>query len=69
MTLCSISLFTPAILCSRIVIFNTKEVAKDTILTQLALMTTIAQRIILDGDAEGETPGPKFGHLMITINQ
>lgn len=51
-------------------IFNTKEVAKDYLLGQLALMTTIAQRIKLDDEEEDpENPGPKFGELVIVINQ
>lgn len=50
-------------------IFNTKEVAKDYLLTQLALMTTIAQRITLDEEEDEENPGPKFAQLMIVINQ
>lgn len=62
----SITLFTPAILCSRIIVFNTKEVAKDTNLRNLDLMTFVADKIDL-GYKRG--PGAKFGDLIIVINQ
>ncbi|KAL1966183.1 hypothetical protein VTN77DRAFT_4735 [Rasamsonia byssochlamydoides] len=62
-----IILFTPAILCSRVVIFNTTEVAKDKILTSLALTTQLADKVDLGDDPA--ISGPKFGALMIIINK
>lgn len=32
-------------------------------------MTTIAQEIQLDGESEGVNTGPKFGSLIIVVNQ
>ncbi|KAH6605407.1 hypothetical protein Trco_007114 [Trichoderma cornu-damae] len=62
-----IILFTPAILCSRIIVFNTTDVAKDTILTSLAMMTLAADKLNFGGDKK--TVGPKFGQLVIIINK
>ncbi|RFU80147.1 hypothetical protein TARUN_2062 [Trichoderma arundinaceum] len=61
-----IILFTPAILCSRVIVFNTTDVAKDTILTSLAMMTLAADKLNFGGDRK--TTGPKFGQLVIIIN-
>lgn len=63
----SIILFTPAILCSRVIVFNTTDVAKDTILTSLAMMTLAADKLNFGGDRK--TTGPKFGQLVIIINK
>ncbi|KAH0524001.1 hypothetical protein TsFJ059_008926 [Trichoderma semiorbis] len=62
-----IMLFTPAILCSRVIVFNTTDVAKDTILTSLAMMTLAANKLNFGGDKK--TSGPKFGQLVIIINK
>ncbi|KAL7800260.1 hypothetical protein V8C37DRAFT_398480 [Trichoderma ceciliae] len=62
-----IILFTPAILCSRVIVFNTTDVAKDTILTSLAMMTLAADKLNFGGDKK--TTGPKFGQLVIIINK
>lgn len=63
----SIILFTPALLCSRVIVFNTTDVAKDTILTSLAMMTLAAEKLHFGGDKK--TSGPKFGQLVIIINK
>ncbi|KAK1244383.1 hypothetical protein MKX07_003182 [Trichoderma sp. CBMAI-0711] len=62
-----IMLFTPAVLCSRVIVFNTTDVAKDTILTSLAMMTLAADKLNFGGDKK--TTGPKFGQLVIIINK
>ncbi|KAL6892176.1 hypothetical protein GGI43DRAFT_414293 [Trichoderma evansii] len=62
-----IILFTPALLCSRVIVFNTTDVAKDTILTSLAMMTLAAEKLHFGGDKK--TSGPKFGQLVIIINK
>ncbi|KAI0137610.1 Aerolysin toxin-domain-containing protein [Hypoxylon sp. NC0597] len=59
-------LFTPAILCSRIIIFNTTTVAKDTVLNNLHMMTLAADKL----DFGNETgSGAKFGELIIMVNK
>ncbi|XDG03864.1 hypothetical protein ABKA04_003479 [Annulohypoxylon sp. FPYF3050] len=61
-----IILFTPAILCSKIIIFNTTTVAKDTVLTNLHMMTLAADKLDF-GDKTN--PGAKFGELVIMVNK
>lgn len=63
-------LFTPALLCSRIVIFNTTAVGKDTILTSLAMMTLAADQLDFGiKDKADSKSKAKFGALVVIINK
>ncbi|KAI1105451.1 Aerolysin toxin-domain-containing protein [Jackrogersella minutella] len=61
-----IILFTPAILCSKVIIFNTTTIAKDTVLTNLRMMTLAADKLDFGGKTN---PGANFGELVIIINK
>jgi hypothetical protein len=62
----SVILFTPALLCSRVVIFNTTEVAKDTLLKNLAMMTLAAGKLDFGDKNKSKA---KFGELVVIINK
>lgn len=61
------SLFSPALISSRVVIYNrTGGLLLEEIINQLGMMTQAAQRLRVGG---GESSGPIFGHLFIIFNQ
>ncbi|GAB7354939.1 hypothetical protein MBLNU459_g5559t2 [Dothideomycetes sp. NU459] len=65
------NLFSPALISSRVVIYNrTGGMLTEEILGQLGMMTQSAQRLSASGDGQGGAPsGPIFGHLFIIFNQ
>lgn len=61
------SLFSPALISSRVVIYNrTGGLLVEEIINQLGMMTQAAQRL---QSASGSSSGPIFGHLFIVFNQ
>jgi len=76
-----LNLFTPALLCSKAVIYNrTGGLLTDDILKDLGMMTQAGQRLSsgesngrMNGDADGgaknTTKKPQFGHLFILFNR
>lgn len=61
------SLFSPALISSRVVIYNrTGGLLIEEIINQLGMMTQAAQRLQVASDASS---GPVFGHLFIIFNQ
>ena len=61
------SLFSPALISSRVVIYNrTGGLLIEEIINQLGMMTQAAQRLRVASDASS---GPIFGHLFIVFNQ
>lgn len=61
------SLFSPALISSRVVIYNrTGGLLVEEIINQLGMMTQAAQRLQVGSDASS---GPIFGHLFIIFNQ
>lgn len=61
------SLFSPALISSRVVIYNrTGGLLLEEIINQLGMMTQAAQRLRVGSN---ESSGPIFGHLFIIFNQ
>ncbi|KAL9118633.1 MAG: hypothetical protein Q9187_004820 [Circinaria calcarea] len=61
------SLFSPALISSRVVIYNrTGGLLIEEIINQLGMMTQAAQRLQVASDSSS---GPIFGHLFIVFNQ
>ena len=61
------SLFSPALISSRVVIYNrTGGLAVEEIINQLGMMTQTAQRLRVASDGSS---GPIFGHLFIVFNR
>ncbi|KAL9582380.1 MAG: hypothetical protein Q9203_005518 [Teloschistes exilis] len=61
------SLFSPALISSRVVIYNrTGGLLVEEIINQLGMMTQAAQRLRVASD---NSSGPIFGHLFIIFNQ
>ncbi|KAI4204161.1 MAG: hypothetical protein LQ350_001352 [Teloschistes chrysophthalmus] len=61
------SLFSPALISSRVVIYNrTGGLLVEEIINQLGMMTQAAQRLRVASD---DSSGPVFGHLFIMFNQ
>lgn len=61
------SLFSPALISSRVVIYNrTGGLLVEEIINQLGMMTQAAQRLRVASDGSS---GPVFGHLFIVFNQ
>lgn len=61
------SLFSPALISSRVIIYNrTGGLLVEEIINQLGMMTQAAQRLRAPGDGAS---GPIFGHLFIIFNQ
>ena len=78
-----LNLFTPALLCSKAVIYNrTGGLVTDDILKDLGMMTQAGQRLssgesngLMNGDADADAGAknskktPQFGHLFILFNR
>lgn len=68
-----LNLFSPALLTSRVVIYNrTGGLLTDEILSQLGMMTRAAQRLRVAGEITQDSSSsnrPTFGHLFILFNQ
>ncbi|KAL9578947.1 MAG: hypothetical protein Q9212_005394 [Teloschistes hypoglaucus] len=61
------SLFSPALISSRVIIYNrTGGLLVEEIINQLGMMTQAAQRLRVGSD---DSSGPIFGHLFIIFNQ
>lgn len=65
------NLFSPALVTSRVVLYNrTGGLLTEEILTQLGMMTQAAKRLQVATDTSASAPkGPLFGHLFIIFNQ